>query len=134
MRRSGSTVAAIATSSRTSGTIALAFTDMPSARQIAEASSRRANRHETAAATKSATSMSLWPPPDDVEHDDRVQPDHGDREDGPLGAHPLDEARRRSTIVPRLASAASSWKPRIVLSTLRARPVISTETHVNNGP
>ena len=46
-----------------SGTTALALTDMPSPRQIADASSRRANRNETAAATKNATSMSLWPPP-----------------------------------------------------------------------
>src|SRR5207249_8835853 len=62
-RRSGGAFATMATTTKTSGTTALAFTDIPSAREIAASNSRRAKRNDTAHATKNATRMSLWPPP-----------------------------------------------------------------------
>src|SRR5438105_12982439 len=108
-RRSGGAFATIATTSKTSGTTALAFTDIPSASETAASNSRRAKRKDTAHATKNATRMSLWPPPTTWYTT--------------IGLHPIiaiaNAARSGRTFctsrpttatVPRLASEARSWK------------------------
>ena len=106
---------------------------MPSPRQIADASSRRANRNDTAAATKNATSMSLWPPPTTWNTTIGFNPITATAKTARSGRTRCTR-RATMTIVPMLANAASTWNPRTVLSTLRTTPVISTETQVNSGP
>ena len=134
-RRSGSAFAAIATINRISGTTALAFTDMPSPRQSADASSRLREHARDRRRDEERDEHVVVAAADDVEHDDRVQPDHGDREDGPLGTDPLAPNAHTTNSVPeagetpRAPGTRGPW-----LSTLRSTPVVITETQVNSGP
>ena len=132
-RRSGSAFAAIATASRISGTTALAFTDMPSPRQIAAARSRRAKTNDTAHATKNATSTSLWPPPTTWYTTIGFNPITATAKTARSGRTRL-TSRYTTIIVPMLEIAATTWNPRITLCTLRRAPVVTIDTQVNSGP
>ncbi len=123
----------IATMSNASGTIALAFTDMPSASEIADRSSCSENRNATATATKNATSMSLWPPPTTWKITIGFSPMIATAKVARSG-RTLRTVWATTAIVPMLATAASSWKPVIRLRRLFAVPVSAADIQVNSGP
>src|SRR5439155_20936714 len=129
----GGTFATMATTSRTSGTTALAFTDIPSARAIAASNSRLANRSDTAHATKNATRISFWPPPTTWYTT--------------IGLHPIiaiakaarsgrtfGTSRPTTATVPRLAGAARSWKLATTSLGSLTILVINADIQVNRGP
>ena len=77
--------------------------------------------------------MSLWPPPTTWYTTIGFRPITATAKTARSGRTRLTN-RHTTNSVPRLAIAASIWKPRIWLVTLRSTPVVTTDSHVNKGP
>ncbi len=121
LRCSGGVLATTATINSNSGITAVAFTDIPKperdGRQEIAPREQEGDRrgHEERDQHVVVTAA------DDVEHDDRVQPDQRHGEDRAIGAHLRDQPADVA-IVPAAEAAASAWYPLMMLVGLRRSP------------